>query len=136
MSHIKKQLFAQLAIMGQSLSSPQRIELLDYLAQTERSVEELSHLSGLSVANTSRHLQQLKQAGLVTVRKQGKQRIYALASDKAVLLIQQLRITAESHLSEVAFLKNQLNHQTQQTVSCAQLTEKIRAQEPVLIVDV
>lgn len=108
MSDVKRAMFVQLAVMGQSLASPQRIELLDYLAQAERAVEELAQLSGLSVANTSRHLQQLKQAGLVSVRKDGKSRLYTLASDEVVRLMQQLRHTAQTHLAEVERLRNTL----------------------------
>jgi DNA-binding transcriptional ArsR family regulator len=68
MTEVKKQLFEQLALIAHSLSSPQRIELLDYLAQAERGVDELSQLSGLTTANTSRHLQVLKTHGLVVMR--------------------------------------------------------------------
>ena len=98
---VKKQLFEQLAKMAQAISSPQRLELLDYLAQAERSVEELSELAELSVANTSQHLQVLKQKSLVEVRKKGNQRFYYLASDQVIKLISTLRETAESQLTEV-----------------------------------
>ncbi len=70
----KQQLNTQFALIAQALASPQRLEILDYLAQTERSVEELSQLASLTVANTSRHLQTLKQSALVNVRTDGKQR--------------------------------------------------------------
>ncbi|MDG4813535.1 metalloregulator ArsR/SmtB family transcription factor [Hydrogenovibrio sp. 3SP14C1] len=115
MSTVKKQLFEQLALIGQVLSSPQRIELIDYLAQAERNVEELSQLSGLSVANTSRHLQQLKQAGLVSTRKQGKSRFYQLAGADVVSLVKHLRQTAESHLAEVDRLMTTLMPQKNKT---------------------
>ncbi|MDX1796316.1 MAG: metalloregulator ArsR/SmtB family transcription factor [Hydrogenovibrio sp.] len=105
MSTLKKQLFEQLAKISQCLASPQRIELLDYLAQAERTVEELSRLSGLTFANASRHLQVLKQDGLVLVKKQGKQRIYQIAGPDVVLLVQALRRTAETHLAEMDRLK-------------------------------
>lgn len=115
MPTVKKQLFEQLALIGQVLSSPQRIELIDYLAQAERNVEELSQLSGLSVANTSRHLQQLKHAGLVTTRKQGKSRFYQLAGADVVSLVKQLRQTADSHLAEVDRLMTTLMPQKNKT---------------------
>lgn len=108
MSTVKKQLFEQLALIAHSLSSPQRIELLDYIAQSERGVEELSLLSGLTVANTSRHLQVLKQNGLVVMRKLGKQRLYQIAGDDIVMLISSLRKTAESHLAEMDRIKSHL----------------------------
>ena len=108
MSELKKKIFEQLALVAHSIGSPQRIELLDYLAQSERSVEELSQLTGLSTANTSRHLQVLKNNGLVSVRKQGKSRLYQLAGEDVVLLIKQVRLVAEQHLAEVDRLKASL----------------------------
>jgi len=101
MTDIKKQLFEQLALIAHCLASPQRIELLDYLAQAERSVEELSQLSDLSTANTSRHLQVLKNNGLVDMRKQGKSRLYRIAGEDVILLLRHLRQSAEKHLAEV-----------------------------------
>lgn len=101
MAEIKKLLFEQLASVAHCLSSPQRIELLDYLAQSDRTVEELSQLSGFSFANTSRHLQVLKNHGLVLVKKQGKSRVYEIAGEDVVLLVRSLRQTAESHIAEM-----------------------------------
>ncbi|QAB14291.1 ArsR/SmtB family transcription factor [Hydrogenovibrio thermophilus] len=137
MSTVKKQLFEQLALIGRSLSSPQRIELMDYLAQAERSVEELSQLTGLSLANTSRHLQQLKQAGLVAVRKQGKNRLYQLAGSDVVQLVHHLRQTAETHLAEVDRLMDAIMPGKSQTpvISSQALAEQLD-QEKVLILDV
>jgi ArsR family transcriptional regulator len=136
-STVKKQLFEQLALIGRSLSSPQRIELMDYLAQAERSVEELSQLTGLSLANTSRHLQQLKQAGLVAVRKQGKNRLYQLAGSDVVQLVHHLRQTAETHLAEVDRLMDAIMPGKSQTpvISSQALAEQLD-QEKVLILDV
>ncbi len=108
LSTIKKQLFEQLALVAHSIGSPQRIELLDYLAQSERTVDELSQLTQMSTANTSRHLQVLKNNGLVLVRKQGKSRIYELAGEDVVLLLKQVRLVAEAHLAEVGRLKSLL----------------------------
>jgi len=136
-STVKKQLFEQLALIGQSLSSPQRIELIDYLAQAERNVEELSQLSGLSVANTSRHLQQLKQAGLVSTRKQGKNRFYQLAGEDVVNLVKKLRQTAESHLAEVDRLVTSLMPQKKETQA---ITSEALAHQmqntPLIVLDV
>ena len=137
MTIIKKQLFEQLALIAHSLASPQRVELLDYLAQAERGVDELSQLAGLTVANTSRHLQVLKQNGVVSVRKQGKSRIYSLAGDDVVLLISSLRKTAKTHLAEVDRLISQIttNPQSDQTISSEELVGKIKEQH-LLILDV
>ncbi len=101
MPSFKQDINQQLALIAQGLASPQRLEMLDYLAQTERSVDELSQLARLSVANTSRHLQVLKQAAMVTVRREGKRRFYRLAGDDVIHLVSSLRKTAEIHLTEV-----------------------------------
>ncbi len=90
----------------QALSNPSRLELLEFLAQAERNVEELAKLSGLSVANTSQHLQQLRQAGLVVSRKQGLKVYYSLSGDDIVTLLHSLRQVAERHLAEVDKLVN------------------------------
>jgi len=101
MSVLRQKVNEHLALMAQALASPQRLDMLDYLAQAERSVDELSQLVGLTVANTSRHLQVLKQAALVVVRKQGKNRFYRLTGRDVVTLISSLRQTARTHLAEV-----------------------------------
>jgi len=105
-SPVKHQLFVQFARVGKTLSNPHRLALLEFLAQGERSVDTLARLSGLSVANTSQHLQQLRQAGLVTTRKQGQFVHYQLAGDEVVVLLEALRRVAEQHLAEVERLVN------------------------------
>ena len=137
MSTLKKQLFEQLALIAHSLGSPQRIELLDYLAQAERSVEELSLLTDLSIANTSRHLQILKQNGLVVMRKQGKSRIYSLAGDDIIQLVASIRKTAETHLAEVDKLKNRYlkDSSTTEIISSQQLAKQLH-KKALCIVDV
>lgn len=137
MSSVKKQLFEQLAQIAQAISSPQRLELLDYLAQAERSVEELSQLSGLSLANTSRHLQVLKQSALVEVRKDGNKRLYLLAGDEVVTLIASLRKTAETHLAQVEFLLDSYLTQKDklEPINADQLMEMSQNGE-VIVVDV
>jgi len=97
----KQNLFTQFARVGKALGSANRLELLEFLAQGERSVDELATISGLSVANTSQHLQQLRQAGLVTTRKEGQFVHYRLAGDEVVVLLDALRHVAEQHLAEV-----------------------------------
>lgn len=97
----KKALFAQFARIGKALSNANRLELLEFLAQGERSVDALAKVSGLSVANTSQHLQQLRQAGLVTARKEGVTVYYSLSDNDVVALVDMLRSVAERHLAEV-----------------------------------
>ncbi|ANJ67285.1 ArsR family transcriptional regulator [Halothiobacillus diazotrophicus] len=97
----KQQLNDQFARLGMALSNGPRLEILEYLAQTERSVDQLATLTGHSAANTSRHLQRLHQVGLVTSRRQGKQIFYRLADDDVVELLAVLKRVAERHLHEV-----------------------------------
>ncbi len=136
MSEIKKQLFEQLALVAHCLGSPQRIEILDYIAQAERSVDELSQLCNLSIANTSRHLQILKQHGLVNMRKQGKSRLYTIAGDDVVQLLTSLRQTSEHHLAQVNVLKSKLINKAQdETISSQQLLKHLNNKD-YLIYDV
>ena len=97
----KALLFEQFARIGQALSSGPRLELLELLAQGEYSVDALAQLTGLSVANTSRHLQQLRQAGLVATRKEGQFVHYRLAGDEVVRLLYALGAVGETYSAEV-----------------------------------
>jgi len=78
-----------------------RIEFLELLAQAERSVEQLARLTGASVANTSQHLQKLRQSGLVVGRKEGQYVYYRLAGDEIVGLLASLGRVGETYLAEV-----------------------------------
>ncbi len=100
----KQALFEQLAVVARALGSAARLELIDFLAQGERHVEELAQVAVLSVANTSKHLQQLKAAGLVEAHRDGKHIRYRLADDRVLDTIRDLRVLAEAHLSEVGKL--------------------------------
>jgi rhodanese-related sulfurtransferase/DNA-binding HxlR family transcriptional regulator len=99
--HFKHDLFTQFARVAKALSSGNRLELLEYLAQGERSVEALAQVAGLTVANTSQHLQQLRQTGLVVSRKEGLRVFYSLGSDDVIGLINALRNVAERHVADV-----------------------------------
>lgn len=100
-TNFKHELFNQFARIAKALANGNRLELIEYLDQGERSVEALAKVSGLSVANTSQHLQQLRQAGLVTTRKQGQKVYYRLSSPEVTELLAALRNAAERHLAEV-----------------------------------
>ena len=99
--NFKHDLFTQFARVGKALSNGNRLELLEYIAQGERSVDELAKVSGLTVANTSQHLQQLRQAGLVSSRKDGLKVYYNLSGDDVIGLLDALRGVAERHVAEV-----------------------------------
>jgi len=97
----KLALFTQFAVVAKSAAHPHRLELLEQLAQGERSVEVLADRTGLSVANTSQHLQLMRRAGLVTNRRDGKFVHYRLADDSVLDLLTALRKIAERNIAEV-----------------------------------
>jgi len=105
-ANFKHDLFAQFARVGKALGNGNRLELLEFIAQAERSVEELSNVAGLTVANTSQHLQHLRQAGLVSSRKDGLKVFYSLSGDDVVDLLDALRLVAERHVADVERLVN------------------------------
>ncbi|MGH7731832.1 MAG: ArsR/SmtB family transcription factor [Candidatus Eiseniibacteriota bacterium] len=95
----KSQLYGQLARLTKALASPRRLELVDLLAQRERTVEELALLTAMSVANTSRHLQALRAARLVMVRRAGLHAHYRLADGGVFELWQAVRDLGERRLA-------------------------------------
>ena len=97
----KRDLFTQLARIGTALSSGIRLEFLELLSQGERSVDDLSTLTGATVANTSQHLQKLRQAGLIVGRKQGQFVFYRVAGDKVMALLGALTRVGEAHDAEI-----------------------------------
>lgn len=97
----KQALFAEFAGTARALGHPHRLEILEHLAQGERGVEALAEKVGLPVANASRHLQQLRGAGLVMARRNGKFVIYRLADVGVLRLLAELRRIAERNRAEV-----------------------------------
>lgn len=97
----KAALFEQFAQVGKALGSGKRLELLDLLAQGERSVEVLAGRAGLGLTTASNHLQLLRQAGLVVARKDGTKVYYRLAGGDVAALWGQLRDVASAHLAGV-----------------------------------
>jgi rhodanese-related sulfurtransferase len=99
----KQQVFASLAEIAQALGHAHRLELLEHLGQGERSVEHLAERAGLTLANTSRHLQLLRRAGLVAGRRDGKRVFYRLANEGAVVgLLSALTRVGEETSAEIA----------------------------------
>lgn len=101
MSSPKRLVFEQFAKVAQALANGHRVELLELVAQGERSVEDLARLSGLKVTNASQHLQLLRRAGLVVARRSGKQVLYRLVDRDVVDLLTALRRTAERGVAEI-----------------------------------
>ncbi len=98
---IKSHLFQQVAQVAQAIANPHRLELLDLLVQSPRSVEQLASASALSIANASQHLQRLKRGGLIIGERQGTTVRYRLADQAVARLWTELRSVATSQLAEV-----------------------------------
>jgi rhodanese-related sulfurtransferase len=134
----KTALFDEFARVGKALSSGRRIELLDVLANGERSVEGLARETELSVANASQHLQLLRQTGLVTTRREGTSVRYRLAAPEVFDLWRNLRSLAAARLAEVerlaaAYLgaRDEL-----EPVTRAELARRIQAGDEIVVLDV
>lgn len=97
----KAALYEAFARTGKALSSGKRLELLDLLAQGERTVDALARAAGLNLTTASAHLQTLKQAGLVATRRDGVRIHYRLAGDDVAALYALLRQVARTHQAEV-----------------------------------
>jgi rhodanese-related sulfurtransferase len=97
----KDRLFEQFARVGKALASPKRLEIVDLLAQGERTVEEIARETSMSVASASQHLQSLKAARMVEARREGLYMHYRLADEDVFRTWRAVRALAESRLSEV-----------------------------------
>lgn len=97
----KSALFEQFARVGKALGSGKRLELIDLLAQGERTVDSLASAAGLGLTTASAHLQTLKHAGLVTTRREGTRIHYRLAGDDVARLYSLVRDVAQTHLADV-----------------------------------
>lgn len=101
MSDLQLHIFEEFAELARTLASAQRLFLLEHIAQGERSVERLAELSGLSVANASQHLQQLRRAGFVETRREGKRVLYRLGTGPVLGLLSALRQHAEYNRAQI-----------------------------------
>ncbi|THD83713.1 metalloregulator ArsR/SmtB family transcription factor [Aliigemmobacter aestuarii] len=97
----KAALLEEYALVARALAAPARLLILEQVAQGERAVEGLAERTGLTFANCSQHLQQLRRAGLVTNRREGKSILYRLTDSRALRLMELLCTVAERNLAEV-----------------------------------
>jgi ArsR family transcriptional regulator len=133
----KEALFAQFAAVAKTLGHAHRLELLEQVAQGERSVEVLAQRTGLSIANASQHLQHLRRAGLVTAARDGKFVYYQLADDAVLDLVAALHRIAERNVAEVGRVLRSYFHDRDslEPVSREELLKRSRA-GAVTILDV
>ncbi len=101
----KDAIYEQFSRIGKAVASPRRLELLDLLCQGEKKVETLSKETGLTVANTSQHLQTLRAAHLVKAEKEGLYVTYRLADQRVCEFFRSMRVLAEHRLAEVEMIK-------------------------------
>ncbi|CAA7617092.1 metalloregulator ArsR/SmtB family transcription factor [Magnetospirillum sp. SS-4] len=107
----KLSILEQIAMVAKALGNPHRLDLLELLAQGERSVEGLAAASGLSFANTSQHLQVLRRSGLAVSRRSGLHVLYRTSGDDVLELLAALRRTAARHVEEIDRLMQGFFHQ-------------------------
>ena len=131
----KNAIYEQFARVGKALSSPHRIELVELLAQGPRTVEALSKLADMTVANTSAHLQVLRSAGLVESTKEGLFVTYRLADPCVAELLLVTRKVAEARLAEVARITRAFLAENAQLdpVDADDLRARVRAGEVTLL---
>ncbi|MDP1966206.1 MAG: metalloregulator ArsR/SmtB family transcription factor [Reyranella sp.] len=124
----KQSVFAGFASVARALGHAHRLEMLEQLAQGERSVETLAARTSLSIANASQHLQHLRRAGLVASRRGGKFVLYRLSDDRVLVLLSALRQVAERNLAEVdRVVRGYFNaRDNMEPVSRAELVERLR----------
>jgi rhodanese-related sulfurtransferase/DNA-binding transcriptional ArsR family regulator len=131
----KNRLYGQFARIGKALSSPHRLEILELLAQSERTVDSLATEIGLSLANTSQHLQALRQAALVESRKNGLFVHYRLAGPEVFELSRVLRTVAEGRLAEFERLVREHfgDRDDAEGVPMAELFKRARSKQIVIL---
>lgn len=131
----KDRLYAQFARIGKALSSPHRLEILELLAQGERTVESLAVEMGLSIANASQHLQALRQAALVESRKAGQFVHYRLVDPSVYDLCRSIRTVAERRLADLDQLVRAHfgDRDGAEPVPMQELMKRVRARDVVIL---
>ena len=131
----KAALFDALASVAQGLGNGRRAEIVDLLAQGERSVDEIAREIGQSVANTSQHLQVLARSGLVRSRREGTRVVYRLAGDRVGELWAAVRDVAVRHVAEVGVLADDYlgGRDEVEQVSAEELARRLERDQVVLL---
>lgn len=124
----KTRLYESIGRVALALSSAGRLQILEFVAQGERAVDSLAEMTGLSVANTSKHLQALRQVGLVSARKDGLRVYYSIAGNDVAALLSALRQVSEHRVAEVErLLQTWLAHRDElEAVPAREVLERAR----------
>ena len=131
----KNRLYWQFARIGKAVSSPHRLEILELLAQGERTVDSLATEIGLSLANTSQHLQALRQAALVDSRKEGLFVFYRLSDPTVFELTRTIRTVAERRLADLdRLVRDHFRDRTDsEPVEMRELLKRARSNQVVVL---
>jgi len=127
--------YGQLARIGKAVASPKRLELLDLLCQTERSVESLAEETKMTFANTSQHLQELQAARLVETSKRGRYVVYRLADPLVCDFFRTFRLLAEDRLAEIDSIRRRFfdDGVPVAAVDRTKLLQRVRGNEAIII---
>ena len=133
----KNQLYEQFARIGKALSSAHRLELLEVLAQGEHSVEAVARETDMSIANASQHLQVLRAAQLVEVRREGVYIYYRLADEQVFTLWQTMRQVGEARIAEIDRIVDTYLHDRNQLqpIGAAELLQRL-LEDNIILLDV
>ncbi|HEU5137433.1 MAG TPA: metalloregulator ArsR/SmtB family transcription factor [Steroidobacteraceae bacterium] len=131
----KLELFASFAMVAKAAGHPRRLDLLEHVAQGERSVDALAAVSGLSIANASQHLQQMRRGGLVVSRRDGKRVLYRLSSDQVLQLLSALRAIAERNVAEARQTINDyfLARDSMEPLTITDIARAVRSKNVVIL---
>ena len=129
----KDELNRQYAVIGQALANAHRVEMLDLLAQGERSVEVLAARARITVKLASAHLQVLRRAGLVTARREGTRIVYRLAGDDVLTLLSAVRSAATVRIAEAERAAQVFVSGETEVVGREELLERVRLGEAVVV---
>jgi rhodanese-related sulfurtransferase/predicted transcriptional regulator len=129
----KRAVYERLSDVAKAIASGPRLELLDLLSQGEKTVETLALQSGLSVANASRHLQVLRDAGLARVRREGRYAHYRVSGSDVVRLVRAVRALGEKRLADLDGLLRALHPEDPEPLTLPALRERMERGEVVLL---
>jgi rhodanese-related sulfurtransferase len=134
----KRRLFSEFARIGKALASPHRLHIIEILAQGERSVEELAGELDLPIANASQHLQILRGAQMVEVRRDGLYAHYRLADEGVFRVWQALRDLGEARLAEIERVVAEYlrDRKDLEPVGAAELRKRLRDDTGLIVLDV